>query len=83
MQVNLTTGTIFTAFGTPLQSSSSNIGDGGPASLAKMYSPYSIASDGSQGYFIADFLSDNVRRVYQNLSISAFAGTTAGSGVSI
>ncbi len=79
-QVNVSSGIINTAFGTPLAVSSTSFGDGGPASLARFYYPWSVASDGSQGYYIADFAADNVRRIFQNLTVVSFAGTS-GSGV--
>ena len=52
-----------------------NAGDGGPAELARLTSPYDVADLGDGGYLIADAGSNVVRRVEPDGVISTVAGT--------
>ncbi|HEX5000694.1 MAG TPA: hypothetical protein VFY29_20895 [Terriglobia bacterium] len=69
-------GTITTVAGTGTSGFS---GDGGPATSAKLSSPYGVAVDASGTLFIADFGNQRVRKVSPGGVISTVAGTgTAG-----
>lgn len=52
-------------------------GDGGPATLAQLNSPWGLATDGSGNLYIADYGNNRVRRV----SPAGIITTVAGSGV--
>ena len=51
------------------------LGDGGPATMAAMHAPSSIAVDGSFDLFIADSLDHRVREIFPNNLIKTIAGT--------
>lgn len=50
-------------------------GDGGPATLAKLYRPSAVAADNSGNVYIADSKNNRVRKVDRFGVISTFAGT--------
>ena len=50
-------------------------GDGGPATSAQLYDPYSVAVDGSGNLFIADEFNYRVRKVSPSGTITTVAGT--------
>ena len=52
-------------------------GDGGPASSAELLAPFSVALDGGENVYIADFGNNRVRRVDAS---SAVITTVAGDG---
>ncbi len=60
----------------------SSTGDGGPAPLASIYSPMSVALDGAGNLYIAEFGGNRIRRVdHQTGVITTMAGTgMAGFG---
>jgi hypothetical protein len=60
----------------------SSTGDGGPAPLASIYSPMSVALDGAGNLYIAEFGGNRIRRVdHQTGVITTIAGTgSAGFG---
>jgi hypothetical protein len=53
-----------------------NTGDGGPATSAKLYSPYGVALDGSGNLFISSTYA--IRKVDTNGTITTVAGTGTG-----
>lgn len=53
-------------------------GDGGPATAAKLNSPYGIAIDGAGNLYIGDFNNQRVRKVNTSGIISTVAGTGTG-----
>src|SRR6516164_8457203 len=50
-------------------------GDGGPASLAMLNSPYGLAIDAAGNLYVADFGNHKVRRIAAGGSITTVAGT--------
>ena len=72
---NLTNGLISTAAGNGVAALA---GDGGPAVSASLYSPYGVAVDKFGNYFIADTLTNRIRKVTATNNIIA---TVAGGGV--
>jgi trimeric autotransporter adhesin len=81
-EVSASTGNISTVAGTPGSCSyyGSYGGDGGPATSAKLESPYSVAVDSSGNFFIADTFNCLIRKVNaSNQVISTVAGSY-GSG---
>lgn len=52
-------------------------GDGGPATLAAINTPYGVAIDPAGNLYIADTLNDVIRRVDTSGTITTFAGTGA------
>lgn len=71
-KVDQTTGIISTVAGTGAAGFS---GDGGPATLAQLSTPYSIDFDGSGNLYIADRNNNRVRKVDTSGNISTVAGT--------
>jgi hypothetical protein len=58
-------------------------GDGGPANLARLNEPWSVAVDGSGNVFIADFYNSRVREIVKatgNIVTVAGTGATAYNG---
>ena len=56
-----------------------NSGDGGPATMAQLRNPVSVALDGSGNHYIADYNNHTVRKVDSSGIITTVAGTgTAG-----
>ncbi len=54
-------------------------GDGGPATLAKLDSPYAVAADSKGNVFISDMVNNVIRKVDASGIITTYAGTgTAG-----
>src|SRR5438876_5075469 len=70
------TGTVTTVAG---NGQSSFGGDGGPATAAQLYYPYSVRPNPAGGFFIADERNERVRKVDASGTITTAAGT--GSGV--
>ena len=52
-----------------------SFGDGGPASLAQLNSPYGLAVDGAGNVVVADFGNHKVRRISPDGAIVTIAGT--------
>ena len=52
-----------------------NSGDGGPATCARLFSPFGVAVDGSGNLYIADFGNCRIRKVNTSGVISTVAGT--------
>lgn len=50
-------------------------GDGGPATQARLHSPWGVTVDPAGNVYIADYMDDEVRRVTPDGTISRFAGT--------
>jgi sugar lactone lactonase YvrE len=50
-------------------------GDGGPATLAQLYSPFGVAIDPAGNLFIADAFNNRIRKVAPNGIITTIAGT--------
>jgi sugar lactone lactonase YvrE len=63
---------------TTLAGGGSAFGDGGPATSARVRSPYGVAVDGQGNVYIADRIDHRVRTVSPGGTISTFAGTGAG-----
>jgi sugar lactone lactonase YvrE len=59
-------------------SSNGNIGDGGPANLARFGSPAGVAADHLGNVYIADLTFNRIRKVGLDGKISHFAGDPAG-----
>jgi hypothetical protein len=76
-EVNATTGNITTFAGTPASCGYS--GDGGPATSAQLYEPWSVAVYGSDVY-IGDSGNCAIREVDSSGHISTFAGTPQSCG---
>ena len=56
-------------------------GDGGPATSARVGTPYGVAVDGQRNVYISDRYNNRVRKVSPGGTITTFAGTGAyGSG---
>lgn len=72
-RIDASTGTITTVVGTTAGFS----GDGGPATTAQLFAPYSIAVDGAGNLFIGDLGNQRVRRVDAGTGIIT---TVAGTG---
>lgn len=71
-------GMISTVAGTGVHNST---GDGGPATAARLHTPYGVAVDGEGALFIAEYGGHRVRKVAVDGTISTIAGTgSAGSG---
>ncbi len=73
-----TTGFISTFAGTGLPGYS---GDGGPATVAKLFKPSGLAIDATGNVFISDCSNNRVRKVATSSTITTYAGT-GGSGSS-
>ena len=67
--------TTFAGGGSP----ASGIGDGGPATSAKLTAPYGLALDSGGSLYIADQTAGLVRKVNASGIISTFAGSTPGN----
>jgi hypothetical protein len=52
------------------------IGDGGPATAAKLDSPYAVAADKKGNVYIADFKNNLIRKVDRTGTMSTYAGNT-------
>lgn len=78
-KVTASTGVISTVAGTTVPGFS---GDGGAATAAKLYQPFSVALDASDNLYITDASNNRIRKVTASTGvISTIAGTgTAGSG---
>ncbi len=50
-------------------------GDGGPATSAKLYGPFSMALDGTGNLFLVDYVNRRVRKIAASGNISTVAGT--------
>ena len=75
-KIDLTSGIITTVAGSHV---SGYIGDGGPATTAKLSTPYTAAGDSAGNVYIADSKNNVIRKVDTSGNISTFAGTgTAG-----
>ncbi len=74
-RVDATTGTVTTVAGSGIAGFA---GDGGPAILAQLRSPHSVALDQSGVLFISDMLNDRIRQVDLNTGVIT---TLAGSAV--
>src|SRR5881394_4216812 len=60
-----------------------NSGDGGPASIATLGTPYCVAVDNAGNLYIGDWWNRRVRKIDANGIITAFAGNgtvMAGNG---
>lgn len=68
------TATITTVAGTGVSAYS---GDGGQATKAQLYSPYSVALDSSGNMYIAEYADSRIRKVTSQGTISTIAGTGA------
>ena len=66
-----TSGTISTIAGTGAAGYS---GDGGPASLAHLYRPYGVVTDGAGNVYFSEQGNHTVRKINTSGTISAFAG---------
>ena len=73
-KVDAATGTITTIAGTGLQDHG---GDGGPATLARLYGPTGVAVDGAGNIYIADTNSHSIRKVD---AATGIIDTIAGDG---
>ena len=71
-KVDASTGNILTVAGTGTSGFS---GDGGPASAARLTSPFGVAVDGAGNLYIADTLNLRIRKVDASGTISTIAGT--------
>jgi sugar lactone lactonase YvrE len=71
-----TLGVISTIAGTPGINGFS--GDGGPATAAKLYGPYSVATDGTGNIYIADVDNQRIRKIDAAGNISTIAGSGVG-----
>jgi sugar lactone lactonase YvrE len=69
---SLTHGFISTVAGT---GTPGYLGDGGPATAARLFQPYGVAADGFGALFIADSGNNRVRKVAASGTISTVAGT--------
>ncbi len=58
-------------------------GDGGPATSAKLYMPYSVAVDTAGDLFIADFYNDRIRKVTPSGIINTIAMLHYPTGVAV
>ncbi len=72
----LPNGIIFTVAG----GGTSGLGDGGPATIAQLDHPYSLAFDGSGNLFIADSGNARIRKIAPNGTITTVAGGGTGLG---
>jgi len=72
-----TAGIITTVAGSESYDYSDFIGDGGPATQAILWSPLSIAVDGSNNIYIADLGNNRIRKVDSSGVISTVAGNGA------
>ena len=54
------------------------IGDGGPATAARLYAPRGLALDGQGNLYIADMYNHRIREVDSSGTITTFAGTSQG-----
>ena len=84
-EVTASSGVITTVAGTgPSYTGSSFGGDGGPATSAQLYMPYSVAVDSAGNLFIADTFNDAIREVTaSNGIINTIAGHLANSCTSL
>jgi len=73
-KVEASTGLISTVAGTNIEGFS---GDGGPATLARLFNPSGVAVDSSGNFFIADRINDRIRKVDAGTGIIS---TVAGNG---
>ncbi|MGB8166632.1 MAG: NHL repeat-containing protein, partial [Chthoniobacteraceae bacterium] len=75
-EVYAATGNIVTVAGNGVSGFS---GDGGPATAAKLYNPFGVATDASGHLFIADSQNNRVRQVtLSSGAIATLAGSTLG-----
>ncbi len=74
-RINAATGVIETIAGNGGQSA---VGDGGPANLAQIYGPYSLALDGFGNLYIADMFHNRIRKITTNSAKMAFADIRVG-----
>jgi hypothetical protein len=74
-KVDPSTGLITTIAGTGSQGYS---GDGGPAALAQIWGPFSVAIDAADRVLIVDGGNHRIRRIESDGTISTIAGTTVG-----
>lgn len=68
-KVNAATGIITTVVGNGQESFA---GDGGPANMASLYGPYSLALDGPGNLYIADLFHNRIRMVASNADTLAY-----------
>lgn len=74
-RINALTGLIETIAGTGGQSTA---GDGGAATQAQVYGPYSMALDGFGDVFIADMFHNRIRKITTNAAKMTFADIRVG-----
>ncbi len=77
-KVTVSTGIITTIAGSG--TSTTSVGDGGPATSARLYNPTGVVLDSAGNIYIADWYDNRVRKVTISTGIiSTFAGTGIGS----
>ncbi len=69
-----TLGIIHTIGGVPGTGSYGYTGDNGPATAAKIYSPYDVAVDSNRNVYIADWHNDVIRRINANGTMITVVG---------
>ena len=75
-RINSATGIIATAAGS---GSNGNTGDGGPATSAAIYGPYTIAFDGGGNLFVADVFHNRIRKILSNIGVLVYPTMRVGS----